>query len=62
MKLKYEIIYNQYQSKYVVFATNENSFNVKGIFSANTRKECVEWLKGYKKGSIERKNNYEFEC
>ena len=31
MKLKYEIVYNQYQSKYVVFKTDEINFNTKGI-------------------------------
>lgn len=49
MKIKYEISYNSYLSKYVVFAINEENFNVKGIFSANSRKECVEWLKKYRK-------------
>lgn len=45
MKSKYEIVYNRYQSKYVVFKTNEINFCLKGIFSADSRKECVEWLK-----------------
>jgi len=49
MKVKYEISYNSYLSKYIVFAINEENFNVKGIFSANSRKECVEWLKKYRK-------------
>ena len=49
MKIKYEIVYNEYQSKYIVYATNEVNFNVKGIYSANTRKECYEWLKQYRK-------------
>lgn len=50
MKIKYEIVYNQYQSKYVVFKTNEINFNIKGIFSADTRKECTEWLKKHRNG------------
>lgn len=47
--IKYEISYNEYQDKYVVFAMNLTNFNIKGIFSAPTRKECLEYLKQYKK-------------
>lgn len=43
--IKYEIAYNEYQDKYVVFAMNLTNFNIKGIFSAPTRKECLEYLK-----------------
>lgn len=52
MNIKYEIIFNEYQSKYVVFITDEVNFNTKGIFSADTKKECSEWLKMHKKEVI----------
>lgn len=47
-KFTYDIIYNTYQQKYVVFKTNGEGFNTKGIFSSPKRKECLEWLKSYK--------------
>ena len=47
-KIIYEIIYNTYQKKYVVFKNIEGCFNFKGIFSAERKKDCIEWLKEYK--------------
>ena len=47
--MKYDIAYNDYQEKYIVYETNETKFNFRGIFSANTKKECTEWLKQYRK-------------
>jgi hypothetical protein len=48
-KFTYDIIYNSYQQKYVVFKTNGECFNTKGIFSSPSRKKCIEWLKTYKR-------------
>lgn len=49
MKIKYDIAYNEHQEKYIVYVINEVNFNIKGIYSANTKKECSEWLKQYRK-------------
>ena len=47
-KITYDIIYNSYQQKYVVFKSIEGCFNTKGIFSADRKKDCIEWLKTHK--------------
>lgn len=49
--IKFEISYNEYQDKYVVFQMDLTNFNIKGIFSAPTRKACTEWLKQNRKGT-----------
>ena len=48
--IKYEITYNEKQEKFVLYKIDDVNFNIKGIFKANTRKECQEWLKQYRKG------------
>ena len=46
--VKYEIIYNHYQQMWVVFRTDYLHLNVRSVFRAETRKQCVEWLKEYR--------------
>lgn len=43
--IKYEIVYNRYQQMWVVFRTDYLHLNVRSVFRADTRKECVEWLR-----------------
>ena len=52
--IKYEISKNlnkKSSDKWIVwqYTKKENSYNIKGVYSAKTRKECEEWVKQMKK-------------
>ena len=52
--IKYEISRNLNSksiNKWIVwqYTETENSYGIKGVYSARTRKECEEWLKVQKK-------------
>ena len=48
-KYTYDIVKNDYTGEYIVFKTLNECFNFKGVFHSKSRKECLEWLKEYKK-------------
>lgn len=43
-EFSYDIVYNPYQQKYIVFKT-VGVFNFKGIYKSEKRKDCVNFLK-----------------
>lgn len=45
----YDIVKNDYTGYYVVFKTYKECMNFKGVFHSKSKKECLEWLKEYKK-------------
>ena len=49
--MTYEILKDENIKKFVVWKTTQkdNGFNIKGVFSAKTRKECELWIKELKK-------------
>lgn len=49
-EFSYDIVYNPYQQKYIVFKT-AGVFNFKGIYKSEKRKDCINFLKGLKEGS-----------
>lgn len=46
--IKYTIIYNYYQQKWIVFREDYINYSLRPLYTAGTRKECTEWLRIYK--------------
>ena len=46
---KYTIIYNYYQQKWIVFKEDYIKYSLRPLYTADTRKECTEWLREWRK-------------